>query len=48
VIYLLSRPFVWLAKLIKTVLMAPARAIKMNRAHKLRKDVKELKKARAA
>ena len=44
-IYLITRPIVWATKLVMSIVTMPARIIRGRRNRRLRKDVKELKKA---
>jgi hypothetical protein len=45
VIYLVTRPVVWSVKIVKYTVTRPAAIVRSRRNRKLRKDVKELKKA---
>ena len=43
--YLLSRPFVWLFKLLKKIVLLPAQIFQSVRDRRMRKNVKQMVKA---
>ncbi len=43
--YLLTRPFVWLFKLLKKIVLLPAQIFKSVRNRRMRKNVKQMVKA---